>query len=121
MTPDRNRQTPAIAACSKAQLAHGCSSSSMCCALGSGTGLAPVAALNANRISSAVGTASATLPTIATTWVRTVRTIRSARRAALAGVPSSWSSRAASSAAVIAGCLVATVKCSRWISAKPRP
>jgi hypothetical protein len=63
----------------------------------------------------------AALPTIATTWVRTVRTIRSASRAALAGVASSWSSRAASSAAVIAGCLVATVKCNRWISTKPRP
>ena len=36
-------------------------------------------------------------------------------------LPRTWLTVAAMVAAVMAGCLVATVKCSRWISTKPRP
>ncbi len=80
---------------------------------------APKANHKALLISSTAGATSARLPTIAATCERT-RCVTSSTKPSMApGAPSSLS-LAAMAGAVMAGCLVATVKCNIWISTKLR-
>ena len=61
------------------------------------------------------------LPRMAPIWLRMVRTIRSASASRSRVLPLASPIEAAIAFAVIAGCLVATVPPSMWISMKPSP
>ena len=65
----------------------------------------------------AAGNTSSTLPSTAATWVRT-KSVTSVTKSSTALPLSRSLSLAAMAGAVMAGCLVATVKCSSWISTK---
>lgn len=91
-----------------------CSVAAACAASSSGR---PSANCTSRASASIAGTTSPTLPSTAATCERTRLATSSTKSATAASVLMSRS-RAAMAGAVIAGCLVASVRCSSWIATK---
>ena len=115
---DANSSTPVNAANSTEGPSR-CSESSTCSALSSLRKGAPRTDASPRASSSAAGYTTSTLPSTAATCERT-RCVTSSTKDCTALSESSSLSLAAMAGAVMAGCLVATVKCSNWISTKLR-